>query len=79
MVVAVFLFLPYGRRTANLQPAEGEDLLHAKILDPEESAVIFPQLSTMTSAVSKATLICICPSACQHSSLFLNGKKIYRE
>lgn len=54
-VVAVFLFLPYGQRTANLQPAEGEDLLHAKILDPEESVVMFLLLPAMTLAVSKAT------------------------
>jgi len=43
-VVPLFLFLPYGQRTASLQLAEGEDLWHAKILDPEESAVTFLQL-----------------------------------
>lgn len=74
-VVAVFLFLPCGQRTAHLQPAEGKDSLHAKIRDPEESVVVFLQLSAMTTAVSKATLIFICPSTCRHSSLFLNGKK----
>lgn len=55
MVVAVFLFLPYGPRTANLQPAESEDSGHAKILGLEASVVTFLQLSAVTLTVSKAT------------------------
>lgn len=48
-VVAVFLFILYRGRTADLQPTEGQELWHAEVLDPKEPAVTFLQLLAMTS------------------------------